>query len=96
VARLVKEHDDGAQWHPSGFSPVYAGLGLSTAPLCLVGFTKLQCPLRRYMLSRAIDDPEHGKMTELHGETYRVVVGGFYGWSMVRGKASDMPGFWPI
>jgi hypothetical protein len=59
MARLFV--DDGAQWHPSGFSPVCIGFGLSTAPLFMMGFTKLQCPLRRYMLSRSIDDPKHGR-----------------------------------
>jgi hypothetical protein len=33
---------------------------------------------------------------ELHGEAYRVVVGRCYDWSMIRGKAADMPGFWAI
>jgi hypothetical protein len=88
--------DDGAKWHPSGFSPVYIGFVGSTAPLFMIGFTTLQCLARRFMLSRAKDDPEHGQVHEFYGEARRVVVGSFYGWSMIRGDAADMPNFWPI
>ena len=74
-ATSVFSLDDGAKWHPSGFSPVFIGFGGSTAPLYMMGFTTLQCPVRRYMLSRSKDNPEHGKVMELYGEARRVVVG---------------------
>ena len=85
--------EDDELWHPSGWSPVYDGLPTTTR---LVGFTNLQTPVRRFLISRpgATEDPDGAFV--INGEARRLLGRHFYCWVVETGDYGDMPGFWPL
>ena len=84
--------DDEELWHPSGWSPVYAGA--IDSPRHLVGFTTLQVPVDRFVMTRPHTTIEGAFV--MGGEARRVLRGDFYGWTVPDGDWSNMPDFWAI
>lgn len=90
MREIVPDADDEDLWHPSGWSPVYDGPVAS--PRQLVGFTTLQAPVERFIISLP-SGREDGVML-LAGEARRVLRGAFYGWVVTDGDWRGMPDFW--
>ena len=85
--------EDDELWHPSGWSPVYRERPTVDR---LAGFTTLQSPVQRYLLSRQAPGEDMEGAFIIDGEARRLLGRAFYVWVVESGDCGDMPDFWPI